>query len=154
MAKKSKAKKPAKSKTKKPATVKMRSKAQQIGVQDFKNLVRRCANAKKQASEITGGIGELVKNAAENKNLDRVAFSIFRRLDSMSVEKLTTTLACLDYYIEIGELEDKIDKAPALPIARQEAGEKEEGHGSQKKEKAEAAGDEKVVPIKAVQAAE
>lgn len=132
MAKKAK-KQASKSKSKtKPATAKMRSKAQQIGVEDFKNLVRRCAARKKQTAEISGEIGKLVANAVENKNLDRVAFGMFRKLDSMSVEKLATTLACLDYYIEIGELEEKIEKAPALPIARQEAGEKEKGDASQK----------------------
>lgn len=153
MAKKAKKPSKAKSKTKAPAA-KPRSKAAQIGVQDFKNLVRRCANSKKQASEISGEIGNLIKNAVENKNLDRTAFAMFRKLDAMSVERLATTLACLDYYIDIGELEKKIEKAPTLPIARQEAGEKEKGHASQKKgdeKTADKAGSENVVALRAAE---
>ena len=117
-----------KAKGKKSASPKpMRSKAEQIGVSDFTNLVRRCKSLRTQAQTTAGEMGEMVKNAVENKNLDRVAFGIFRKLEAMPTQKLATTLACLDYYIEVGKLEDRIADEPALPIARQEAGEKEEG---------------------------
>jgi hypothetical protein len=112
-------------KKKAKSAAKPTSKAQQINVNDFKNLVRRCTSLKKQASVTSGEIGEMIKNAIEFKNLDRVAFSVFRKLDSMPAPKLATTLACLDYYIDIGGLQAKIDEQPTLEIARQEAGEKE-----------------------------
>lgn len=115
----------------KKTAAKTRHKAQQIGVNDFKNLVRRCGSLKKQGRTLAGEAGEMIKNAIENKNLDRVAFAIFRKLDDMAVEKLATTLACLDYYIDVGGLQKKIDDQPQLNIARQEAGEKEDGEPSQ-----------------------
>ena len=129
------AKSKSKSKAKKSTSRKpMRAKIEQIGTNDFTNLVRRCKSLKTQAQTTSGEMGEMIKNAVENKNLDRVAFGMFRRLEALSPEKLGTTLACLDYYIEIGKLEDRIADAPPLPIARQEAGEKEEGDPAQHKD--------------------
>ena len=128
---KSKAKTASNAKGKKSASPKpMRSKAEQIGVSDFTNLVRRCKSLRKQAQTTSGEMGEMIKAACENKNLDRVAFAIFRKLEAMPAQKLATSLACLDFYIEIGKLEDRIADEPALPIARQEAGEKEIGDKS------------------------
>lgn len=98
----------------------MTSKAQQIGADDLKNLLRRCSSWKKQGSEVTGQIGEAIAKAAENKNLDKKAFSIVRALASMTEQKRLTTLACLDYYVDVLEL-DKSEQADA-DLGRPEAG--------------------------------
>ena len=107
------------------AAVPMRSPHEQIGVEDLKNLFRRCKSWKKQGSEITGQIGGAIANAAENKNLDKKAFSIVRGLANMTEQKRLTTLACLDYYIEVLELDKSIQVEANIP--RQEAGEAETG---------------------------
>ena len=104
---------------------KAQPKIQQIATNDFTNLVRRCKSLKKHSHEASGEMGELIKNAVENKYLDRVAFQMFRKLESMEDMKLQTTLACLDFYIDIGGLEDRIAKNLGLDLKRQEAGEKE-----------------------------
>ena len=93
-----------------------------IGVSDFKNLVKQCANLKKKAGASTSEMGGLISNAADVKFLDKTAFSIFRRLDAMDAQKLGTTLACFDYYRDIGGLDDKIADEPVLEMARPEAG--------------------------------
>ena len=97
--------------------------AKMIGVNDFKNLVKQCANLKKKAGTSTSEMGGLISNAAEHKHLDKSAFSIFRRLDAMDPQKLGTTLACFDYYRDIGGLDDKVAEEPVLEMARPEAGE-------------------------------
>ena len=61
---KPKAKTTSKAKGKKSASPKpMRSKAEQIGVSDFTNLVRRCKSLKTQAQTTAGEMGEMIKNA-------------------------------------------------------------------------------------------
>lgn len=109
-----------------PAEKPMTSKAQQIGAEDLKNLLRRCSSLKKQGSEVTGQIGELIAKATENKNLDKKAFSMVRALAAMSEQKRLTTLACLDYYIDVLQL-DKGEQTEA-DIPRQEAGQAEPGN--------------------------
>lgn len=111
----------------------MISKARMIGENDFNNLVRRCESLKKQGKEISGTMGELVANAVENKNLDKPAFDIFRKLKRMSGAKLATTLACFDYYRDIGKLDEQANKQGELEIARQEAGEQEDGEPTQRR---------------------
>lgn len=108
-----------------PAQQPMRSKAEQIGADDLKNLLRRCTSWKKQGSEITGQIGENIAKAAETKNLDKAAFAIVRKLNGMTEQKRLTTLACLDYYVDVLEL-DKSEQGD-LDVARQEAGAAEPG---------------------------
>lgn len=107
----------AKKKSKEPAR-------RMIGVDDFRKLVKRCNTLKKQAGDAASEMGGLISNASENKHLDKVAFSIFRRLDRMDVQKLATTLACFDFYRDIGGLDERVEDAPALDIPREEAGEK------------------------------
>jgi len=126
-------------------------KAEQIGVKDFENLVRRTASLKKQGRSLAGEAGEMIKNAAEFKNLDRKAFAMFRSLNEMPTNKLATTLACLDYYIDIGKLQDRIDDQPQLEIGRPEAGEKQP---KAKKAKSKKAKGDNVIDLPVVQAAE
>lgn len=102
----------------------MKSKAQQIGVNDFLNLVRRCKSLAKQTQETAGEKGDLIRKAADNKNLDRVAFAMFMRLERMSEQKRVTTLACFDYYRDIGKLDEQ--EQGDLGIKRAEAGEKDD----------------------------
>lgn len=97
--------------------------AKMIGAAEFRKLVGRCEVLKEQASISTTEAAELIKEAVEFKFLDRAAFAIYRRLAAMDNEKLATTLACLDYYIECGGLEKRIQDEPALDIPRQEIGE-------------------------------
>lgn len=87
-----------------------------IGVSDFRNLVKQCNNLKKKAGSANSEMGGLVSNAAENKYLDKVAFSIFRRLERMEPQKLGTTLAHLDYYRDIGRLDEKVEDAPEMEM--------------------------------------
>ena len=93
-----------------------------IGVSDFKNLVKQCANLKKKAGASTSEMGGLISNAAENKNLDKVAFAIYRRLDALDPQKLGTALAHLDCYRQYGGLDDKVADEPTLEIERTELG--------------------------------
>ena len=109
----------------KAAVTPMRSTHEQIGVDDLKNLLRRCKSWGKQGSEITGQIGEAIKSAAENKNLDKKAFQIVRMLAKMEERNRLTTLACLDYYVEVLEL-DKGEQVEA-PLKSDEPAEQRAG---------------------------
>lgn len=80
---------------------------------DVQNLARRCRSFKKQSREIGGQIGEMISKAAENKSLDRRAFSIARGLDEMSPEKLRVT------YLHLLRYMDDLD-IPARAIAQAE----------------------------------
>ena len=122
-----------------------------IGVNDFTNLVRRCTSLKKQGAEISGSMGEMIKNACENKNLDRVAFGIFRKLHAMPSEKLATTLACLDYYRDLGKLDETASEQGELEIARQEAGEEEPKPPKQESRQAAAERDVRPRHLRAVE---
>ena len=104
---------------------------QLIGQKDFETLARRCASLQNQVSEHSGSMGELVKDAAENKNLHRGAFALWRKLDRMGKkdpEKLATFLAHWDYYrglkIKDKSLDD-IAAEQAQMFARSEAGDDE-----------------------------
>lgn len=101
-----------------------------IGTVDLGNLMRRCLALKKQGKEIAGNMGDLVSSAVENKNLDKPAFDIARKLKGQSPQKRLTTIACLLYYIDVLKLDEAEDGQAELQIARQEAGETETGAGA------------------------
>ena len=109
----------------KTKTRKRKSEPKQIGVNDFKNLVKQCKALKQRGAKATSEMGGLISNAAEHKNLDKTAFSIFRRLEAMDdTLKLGTTLACLRFYIDIGGLDERVADAPVLDIEREETDDK------------------------------
>lgn len=98
-----------------------------IGSVDLGNLMRRCLSLKKQGKEIAGSMGDLVASAVENKNLDKPAFDIARKLKGMSPQKRLTTIACLLYYIDVLKLDEAEDGQSEMQIPRPEAGEKNDG---------------------------
>jgi hypothetical protein len=63
-------------------------------------LVRRLKTQQKVAQEKAGEMGEMVAKAVETKHFDRKALSIVRGLESMSDNKLQTTLPHLLMYID------------------------------------------------------
>lgn len=69
---------------------------------DFSALARRCSQAQEQISEYSGSMGELIREAAEKKNLHKGAFSLWRKLHTMYKKKggasLAEFLAHFDYY--------------------------------------------------------
>lgn len=97
--------------------------AKQISGAKLTKLVKAKNNAKKQTSEINGSVGGLIKDAVENDNLDKVAFSMASRLDNMSPEKLWATLPALLYYIDKLGLEERAQSAPPLPVDGEAEGE-------------------------------
>jgi hypothetical protein len=97
-------------------------KVQQINEKEFKNLLRQCKNLKKKAGDAASEMGGLISNAAEFKHLDKTAFSMYRRLDAMDTQKLATTIACFDFYRDIGGLDERVKNEPDLGIERPEAG--------------------------------
>lgn len=102
--------------------------AEQIGVNDLTNLVRRVNEKKKQARSQSGAAGEMIREACEFKKLDRHAFAMimkFLALIEQGGGKASTSLACFDYYRDVLNIDDKAGKQGELAIARQEAGEKE-----------------------------
>ena len=94
----------------------------QISAAKLKKLVKAREGARKQTSEINGGIGDMVADAIEKDNLDKVAFAMACRLDRMSPEKLWVTLPALLYYIDELGLKEKAESAPPLPV-EEETGE-------------------------------
>jgi hypothetical protein len=95
--------------------------AKQISKSKLNKLFDAGKRTKRETHEISGGFGSQVKDAVENDNLDRVAFSIARRLDSLSDEKLYSTLPALMYYIEQRGLDERAKNAP--PLIADEEGE-------------------------------
>jgi hypothetical protein len=100
-------------------------KAKQISKAKLLKLVKAKNNARKQTSEINGGVGGQIADAVENDNLDKVAFSMACRLERMSPEKLWTTLPALMHYIDEMELEKKAQSAPPLPTEETEESEED-----------------------------
>ena len=96
--------------------------AKQITGAKLKKLVKAKENARKQTSEINGDIGDMIADAIEKDNLDKVAFAMATRLDRMSPEKLWVTLPALLYYIDELGLKEKAESAPPLPV-EEETGE-------------------------------
>ena len=91
--------------------------AKQISKTKLNKLFDVGKRTKRETREISGSFGAQVKDAVENDNLDRVAFSIARRLDAMSDERLYVTLPALMFYIEQRGLEERAKNAPPLPVA-------------------------------------
>lgn len=107
------AKKPAASKT----AAQVKHPAKQISENDLMRLLGRCNSLGTQAAEITGEMGNLVKQAVDGKNLDRTAFTIVRRLYKMSTQKLHSTLPALLLYIDMARLEEKLASEPQLDLS-------------------------------------
>jgi hypothetical protein len=103
-------------KTEKTAT----QEAKQISKTKLNKLFDVGKRTKRETREISGGFGAQVKDAVENENLDKVAFSIARRLDAMSDERLYATLPALKFYIEQRGLEERAMNAPPLPVEEPE----------------------------------
>lgn len=80
---------------------------QMIAQSDFLSLLRQVKNRQREMDEARGSMGNAVKLAADRKYLDKVAFSIFRRLDRMSDAKLAVTTRHLLHYMDIGGIEDR-----------------------------------------------
>lgn len=80
----------------------------------FTTLIRAVKGHEADKNEVLGGLGATIKNAIDKQHLDRKAFAIFRGLMRMSDKKLTTTLAHLDHYIEIGGLNARILSQPDM----------------------------------------
>jgi hypothetical protein len=95
--------------------------AKQIGKAKLLRLVKMKASAKKQTSEINGGVGEQVKESVEKDNLRPWAFRTACALEAMSPEKLWYELPALMYYIDQLGLEEKAQKAPPLAIEGESA---------------------------------
>lgn len=106
-------------------------KAKMIGPNDLKNLMRQVEALKTQSQSTSGEAGKKVADAVESKHLDRDAFAIVKKLRQLKKSKggqrLATTLACLDFYREVFKLDEEAAEQGELEIARQEAGEKENG---------------------------
>ena len=126
------ARKNAEAEADRPDTAKI-SEARMTPASDLEKLMRRAMASNKQTSEINGTLGEMIKNAVENKNLDRVAFNWAKAMVKKKDDpgKVQTTLACFDYYRKVFNLDDIADTQGSLDIARQEAGEEEPGHPAQ-----------------------
>lgn len=94
--------------------------ARQIGKTKLNKLFDAGKRTKRETREISGGFGSMVKDAVDNENLDRVAFSIARRLDALSDEKLYSTLPALMFYIEQRGIDERAKNAPPLPVESEE----------------------------------
>lgn len=99
--------------------------AKQISKSKLNKLFDAGKRTKRETREISGGFGAQVKDAVDNDNLDRVAFSIARRLDALSDEKLYATLPALMYYIDQRGLPERAKNAPPLPVEKEEDAEEE-----------------------------
>jgi hypothetical protein len=103
-----------------------------------------CRQIKKHTGDKDSSVGEirsLISNACEKQHLEKRAFAMYRSLARLSDEKLSETLAHLDYYRDIGGLDQRAAQQGQL-FARPEAGEGEEGESG-------AEDDGKVVPMRA-----
>ena len=97
--------------------------AKQISKSKLNKLFDAGKRTKRETREISGAFGQTVKDAIENDNLDRVAFSIAKRLDGMSDEKLYATLPALMLYIEMRGIDERAKNAPPLPTEEESEGE-------------------------------
>lgn len=91
--------------------------ARQISKTKLLRLVKAKASAKKQTSEINGGVGEQIREAQEKDNLRPLAFRMACQLDALSPEKLWHELPALLHYIDELGLEEKAKQAPPLDLA-------------------------------------
>lgn len=84
-----------------------RAKAEMISQADFLTLMRAVKNRQREMDEARGSMGNAVKQAADRKQLDKVAFSITRRLDRLSDGKLAVAYRHLMHYVVISGIEDR-----------------------------------------------
>lgn len=91
---------------------------QQISARKLKGLLRACATTTEETRSLAGQLGEQIKSAIEHDNLDRVAFSILRRLARLSTEKLALVWPTLNFYMEISGEGERADSAPALDFSK------------------------------------
>lgn len=121
-----------------PEAVKPSETRKVINEKDFAALAQRCRSHQNQVSESSGSMGELIKSAADEKNLHRAAFADWRKLMRKGLAdpaKLTEQLAHFDYYRTLKvkfpgmgapmSLDD-IVKEQGQMFARTEAGETDE----------------------------
>jgi hypothetical protein len=99
---------------KRAQTVKPSETMQVPSEQQFKALMRAVKNADADINDAQSTKSELVKKAVDKQHLDRDAFSIFQKLNRKSDKKLATTLAHLLHYVEVGGLNERIERQGEL----------------------------------------
>lgn len=82
----------------------------------LKNLMAAKRSAKKDTAEISGQVGQMIRDAQENNHLHRKAFGTICQLDPMESEKVRDYLDHLDYYLDVSGIRKRADAAPRLPM--------------------------------------
>lgn len=97
-----------------------------IGARKLQNLAKSAREARADAQEIAGQLGQKIANSVERDNLHRKAFRAVMAEDKMTPEKLAEFYEHLDYYRDVLGLLAKAESAPRLAF---EEGEDEEEEG-------------------------
>lgn len=91
----------------------------------LKNLMSAKRSAKKDTAEISGQVGQMIRDAQENNHLHRKAFGTICQLDAMEPEKIRDFLDHFEYYLDVSGIKKRADAAPRLPMG-DGAGEEDE----------------------------
>ena len=84
-----------------------------------KKLLKAAKKTKEQTRSISGEFGQMVANAVEHDYLHRKAFSICKQLDQMPDEKLAECMTHLEYYLDVGGINARVEKVGRLDLGDQ-----------------------------------
>lgn len=87
-----------------------------ISASKLKSLMAAKRSAKKDTAEISGQVGQLIRDAQENNYLHRKAFGTICQLDAMEPEKVRDYLDHFEYYLDVSGIKKRADAAPRLPM--------------------------------------
>ena len=82
----------------------------------LKNLMAAKRSAKKDTAEISGQVGQMIRDAQENNHLHRKAFGTICQLDAMEPEKIRDYLDHFNYYLDVSGINKRAEAAPRLPM--------------------------------------
>jgi hypothetical protein len=85
------------------------------------NLLAQARKVKEDVGEIAGELGAAIKDASDNKHLNKKAFGIVKSLDRMEPERLADCLEHLDDYLEKGGLRKRAGQVMRMPLDGDEA---------------------------------
>lgn len=93
----------------------------------LKNLMAAKRSAKKDTAEISGQVGQMIRDAQENNHLHRKAFGTICQLDAMEPEKIRDYLDHFEYYLDVSGIKKRAEAAPRLPMGDEPGGDDDEG---------------------------
>ncbi len=101
-----------------------------ISQKKLRSLLNTARRVQKEISELAGGIGAEIKDAAETNYLHRKAFNVCKAADRMEPEKLADFLDCLDHYLDISGLRDRASKVTRMDFEASDEAEDDDAPGN------------------------